>query len=63
MALLSLEKSILATLVYYDVLDQPLVNWEIFKYLINYLVAKPLSMLEVLDILENSSELNKCLSL
>ena len=62
MALLSLEKSILATLVYYDVLDQPLVNWEIFKYLINYLVAKPLSMLEVLDILENSSELNKYIS-
>ena len=32
----SLEKSILATIVYYDVLDRPLTGWEIFKYRINY---------------------------
>ena len=31
-----LEKSIIATLVYYDVLDRPLTGWEIFKYLIRW---------------------------
>jgi len=34
MALLSLEKSIIATLVYYDVLNRPLTGWEVFKYLV-----------------------------
>jgi len=29
-----LEKSILATLVYYDVLERPLTGWEVFEYLI-----------------------------
>jgi predicted nucleotidyltransferase len=37
-----LEKSILATIVYYDVLDYPLTGFEIFKYLINpsYIIAQ-----------------------
>jgi hypothetical protein len=30
-----LEKSILATLIYYDIFDYPLTGFEIFKYLIN----------------------------
>ena len=30
-----LEKSILATIVYYDILDYPLTGFEVFKYLIN----------------------------
>jgi predicted nucleotidyltransferase len=30
-----LEKAVLATLVYYDVLDRPLTSWEVFKYLNN----------------------------
>ena len=42
----SLEKSILSTLVYYDVLDQPLTGWEVFKYLIRFKNAK---LNEVLD--------------
>ena len=29
-----LEKSILATIVYYDVLDRPLTSWEVFRYLV-----------------------------
>ncbi len=29
-----LEKAILATLVYYDVLERPLTGWEVFRYLI-----------------------------
>jgi len=55
----SLEKSILATLVYYDVLDRPLTSWEVFKYLIR---IKNIKLNEVLDILENSSKLNKLIS-
>ena len=55
----SLEKSILATLVYYNVLDRPLTGWEVFKYLIR---IKDIKLNEVLDILENSSELNKLVS-
>ena len=31
----SLEKSVLATIAYYDVLDYPLTGFEVFKYLIN----------------------------
>jgi predicted nucleotidyltransferase len=36
-----LEKSILATITYYDVMDYPLTGFEIFKYLINpsYIIA------------------------
>ncbi len=30
-----LEKAILATIVYYDVLERPLTGWEVFKYLVN----------------------------
>ncbi len=54
-----LEKSILATLVYYDILDRPLTSWEVFKYLIR---IKNIKLNEVLDILENSSKLNKLIS-
>jgi len=55
----SLEKSILATLVYYDVLDRPLTGWEVFKYLIRF---KDINLNEILETLENSSELNKLIS-
>jgi len=55
----SLEKSILATLVYYDVLDRPLTGWEIFKYLIR---IKNINLNQVLDVLENSLELNKLIN-
>ena len=51
-----LEKSILATLVYYDVLDQPMTGWEVFRYLQK---SKTLKLNKILDILENSSGLNK----
>jgi len=54
-----LEKSILATLVYYDVLDRPLTGWEVFKYLIRF---KDINLNEILETLENSSELNKLIS-
>jgi predicted nucleotidyltransferase len=41
MGLNLLEKSILATIVYYDIMDYPLTGFEILKYLINpsYLIA------------------------
>lgn len=69
----SLEKSILATLVYYDVLDRPLTGWEVFKYLmqswknlelLNYCSIAPHNnkLKEVLENLDNSSELNKLIS-
>ena len=54
-----LEKSILATLVYYDVLNRPLTGWEVFKYLIR---NKNIKLNEILNLLENSSELNKLIS-
>ncbi|MFH1387998.1 MAG: nucleotidyltransferase domain-containing protein [Patescibacteria group bacterium] len=54
-----LEKSILATLVYYDVLDRPLTGWEVFKYLIR---SKNITLNQVLNVLENSLELNKLIS-
>lgn len=65
-----LEKSILATIAYYDVLDYPLTGFEVFKYLINPshiiaqskpeqgLISEPLkqpSFLEILKTLENKS--------
>jgi len=58
MNLSDLEKSILSTLVYYDVLNQPLVNWEVFKYL-NKKGDFEVDLNKVLDVLENSSELSK----
>lgn len=40
-----LEKSILATIAYYDILDCPLTGFEVFKYLINpsHLIAQSIS--------------------
>lgn len=43
MNLTYLEKSILATIAYYDVLDYPLTGFEVFKYLINPLHIARLS--------------------
>ena len=58
MALLSLEKSILSTLVYYDVLDRPLTGWEVFKYLIKGKSnIKEIKLNNVLEALENNQEL------
>jgi len=58
-----LEKSILATLVYYGVLGRPITGWEVFKYLIRSEPrSRPLSttsLNQILDILENSPELSK----
>jgi len=68
-----LEKSILATIVYYDILDYPLTGFEVFKYLINplYVIAQigdvrnlqlePLAEVSLLDVLEslNSDSLRK----
>ncbi len=48
-----LEKSILATLVYYDVLGQPLTGWEVFKYLIKKKdlgQIKPRKIIELLEV-------------
>jgi len=36
-----LEKSILATLVYYDVLNRPLTGWEVFRYLVKLPEVRP----------------------
>ena len=59
-----LEKSILATLVYYDVLGRPLSSFEVFKYLIrkNLEIDKDLTLSHILEALENSQELAKLIS-
>jgi len=62
-----LEKSILATLVYYDVLGRPITGWEVFKYLIRNKESLTSNKLEIslpiiLETLENSSELAKLIS-
>ncbi len=49
-----LEKSILATLVYYDVLDQPLTGWEVFKYLIKKGNLGQVKSKKIIDLLETS---------
>jgi len=53
-----LEKSILSTLVYYDVLGCPLTGWEVFKYL-NKKGDFEVDLNKILNILDNSSELSK----
>ncbi len=59
-----LEKSILATLAYYDVLGRPMTGWEVFKYLIikNLETDKDLTLSHILTALENSPELAKLIS-
>ena len=54
----NLEKSILSTLIYYDSIDQPLVGWEVFKYLIKKGKFNT-DLNEILNVLENSVELNE----
>jgi predicted nucleotidyltransferase len=61
----NLEKSIIATICYYDTLDYPLTGFEIYKYLTNpsrimnrELIAN-VSFNNILNVLENSSELKK----
>ncbi|MEA2113280.1 MAG: hypothetical protein U9P63_01305, partial [Patescibacteria group bacterium] len=67
----SLEKSILATIVYYDVLDRPLNAWEIFRYMIRRRKADKTRLFRsacnntlnfVLDALENSLKLREIIS-
>ncbi len=53
-----IEKSILATLAYYDVLSRPLTGWDVFKYLIrpkNEIAVQPPEIIKVLETLENGS--------
>ena len=66
-----LEKSVLATLVYYDVLDRPLNGWEIFKYGINCQKTgaapedgglSPSFLSPFCNALENSRELKELIS-
>ncbi len=52
-----LEKSILATLAYYDVLGRPLTGWEVFRYLIRY--QKPIKLEKILDVLENNPRIGQ----
>jgi len=54
-----LEKSILATLVYYDVLDQPLTSWEVFKYLIKKGNLGQVKPKKIIDLLEVSPLINQ----
>lgn len=65
----SLEKSILATIIYYDVLDRPLNTWEIFRYMINHCRKDSNSARDdkenlesIFEALENSLELRKIIS-
>ncbi len=70
----SLEKSIIATVCYYDVLNYPLTGFEIYKYLINVDFIKrhndkalkqvqndraDISFYDIIEALENSLELRK----
>jgi predicted nucleotidyltransferase len=68
-----LEKSILATLGYYDILDQPLTAWEIFQYLQKFRKprekpkgassnSRPKSLFSILKTLETSPDLTKLIS-
>ncbi len=56
-----LEKSILATLVYYDVLDRPLTGWEVFRFLVRG-EKNETTLNSVLTSLENSPELTNLIS-
>ena len=56
-----LEKSVLSTLVYYDVFDRPLTAWEVFRYAIR-VNKKGISFSQVLKTLDNSKELKKKIS-
>jgi predicted nucleotidyltransferase len=61
----NLEKSIIATVCYYDILDYPLTGFEIYKYLVNssridnreYIAN--ISFNNILNALESSSEIKK----
>jgi len=55
--MIDLEKAILATLVYYDVLGRPLTGWEIFRYLIRY--QESIKLEKILDILENNPRIEQ----
>jgi len=56
----NLEKAILATIVYADVLNRPLTGWEVFRYQGLSLEAPPRTVLDlILKTLENSQELGK----
>jgi len=68
-----LEKTILATLAYYDVFGRPLTAWEIFQYLIRFRSLKktlvfPLKKISpddfriILNLLQKSPELKKIVS-
>ena len=61
MNLTLLEKSIIATVAYYDALDYPLTGFEIFKYLINPLHISKISKMEQnveIEPLENINLIN-----
>ncbi len=66
----NLEKSIIATICYYDTLDYPLTGFEIYKYLVTPSFSPPyqegvrgggvnVSFNNILNALENNSELKK----
>jgi hypothetical protein len=62
----SLEKNIIATVVYYDILDYPLTSFEIWKYLIEDNKAtenenKKYSLGDVIEELEKIQKLKSCL--
>lgn len=54
-----LEKAILATLVYYDVLGQPLTGWEVFRYLIKKGNLGQINLKKITDILEDNPLINQ----
>jgi predicted nucleotidyltransferase len=60
-----LEKQILATIVYYDILDYPLTGFEVFLYLVNgnyELRITNYELGDVCDLLNNSEYLKKYIS-
>jgi len=63
MSTLFLEKQILATIVYYDILDYPLTAFEVFLYLVNENKIEMghclISMAEITGLLNSSEYLKK----
>jgi len=56
-----LEKTVLATLAYYDVFDRPLTAWEVFRYAIKT-ELKTISFVAVLEVLTESKILREKIS-
>ncbi len=60
----NLERSILITLIWFDLFDYPLTIWEIYKYNFQYSISnlKTIDFREIQEVLEKSEELKKLIN-